>query len=115
MLGNQLIRAVELGSLHKVNELLEQGAAVNFHNSVGNTPLTTAVYFGFDDVFDRLLQQPGIDFDMPDVVCMHCYDTSLYLTYWLAVFEPVRCVLSRIAACMLRSAVPMSSPHVFSS
>ena len=33
-LGNALIRACELGQLHKVNELLEEGAAINFHNSV---------------------------------------------------------------------------------
>lgn len=33
-LGNALIRECELGHLHKVNELLAAGAAVNFHNQV---------------------------------------------------------------------------------
>lgn len=63
-----LIPACRAGKVHKVNELLENGAAVNYHDQAGNTPLTTAIYFGFDDVFDRLILQPGIDFEADDVV-----------------------------------------------
>jgi hypothetical protein len=39
-----------------------------FHVQLGETALTKAVYWGFQDVFDRLVREPGIKLDDADVV-----------------------------------------------
>ena len=62
-LGEQLVRASGQGELQSVEQLLEQGAPVNYETVTGLTPLSIAAVFGEVTVMDALIHQGGAALD----------------------------------------------------